>query len=130
MRLTTRPAAASTKLLDRHGKLIYEIFDNERRTPIQISTLPKHVWQATLAAEDKDFYSHGGFSVRGMMRAFVNIFFKGSLQGGSTITQQLVKQALLTQDRTVRRKIREFVLSEVVEVLMALVNLRVSILIK
>ncbi len=117
MRLTTRPAAASTKLLDRHGKLIYEIFDNERRTPIQISTLPKHVWQATLAAEDKDFYSHGGFSVRGMMRAFVNIFFKGSLQGGSTITQQLVKQALLTQDRTVRRKIREFVLSEVVEVL-------------
>lgn len=117
MRLTTRPAAASTKVLDRHGKLIYEIFANERRTPIQLSTLPKHVWQATLAAEDKDFYNHGGFSITGMARAFINIFFKRNLQGGSTITQQLVKQALLTQDRTVRRKIREFVLSEAVEVL-------------
>ncbi len=117
MRLTTRPAAASTRVLDRHGKLIYEIFADERRTPIEFSTLPKHVWQATLAAEDKDFYSHGGFSIRGIARAFVNIFFKRNLQGGSTITQQLVKQALLTQDRTLRRKIREFVLSEAVEVL-------------
>lgn len=117
MRLTTRPAAASTRVLDRHGKLIYEIFADERRTPIEFSTLPKHVWQATLAAEDKDFYSHGGFSVRGIARAFVNIFFKRNLQGGSTITQQLVKQALLTQDRTIRRKIREFVLSEAVEIL-------------
>ncbi len=117
MRLTTRPAAASTKVLDRHGKLIYEIFATERRTPIQLSSLPKHVWQATLAAEDKDFYSHGGFSLRGIARAFMNIFLKGKLQGGSTITQQLVKKALLNDDRTVRRKVREFVLSQVVEML-------------
>ena len=115
--LTRHPAPASTKLLDRNGKLIYEIYQSQRRTPIQLSTLPKYVWQATLAAEDKDFYAHGGFSLRGMARALVNTFFKRNLQGGSTITQQLVKNALLTPDRTVRRKIREFTLSVLVELL-------------
>ncbi len=116
MRLTTHPAAASTKVLDRQGNLIYEIFADERRTPIQFSTLPKHVWQATVAAEDKDFYQHSGFSLRGITRAFINTFFKRNLQGGSTITQQLVKKALLTQDRTLRRKVREFALSLIVEI--------------
>ncbi len=115
--LTSRPPAASTRLLDRHGNLIYEIFADERRTPITLSTLPKYVWQATLAAEDKDFYKHGGFSLRGISRAFLNTFFRRSLQGGSTITQQLVKKALLTDDRTIRRKVREFILSAAVEVL-------------
>src|SRR3989344_3184405 len=117
MNLTRHPAPASTKLLDRNGKLIYEIYQSQRRTPIQLSTLPKYVWQATLAAEDKDFYAHGGFSLRGMARALVNTFFKRNLQGGSTITQQLVKNALLPPDRTVRRKIREFTLSVLVELL-------------
>lgn len=116
-RLTTHPAASSTKLLDRNGNLIYEIYADERRTPIQLSSLPKYVWQATLAAEDKDFYKHGGFSIPGMARAFINTFFRRNLQGGSTITQQLVKKALLSDERTVRRKIREFVLSEAVEII-------------
>ena len=115
MRLSTNPPSASTKLLDRKGNLIYEIFFDQRRTPISLKTLPAHVINATLAAEDHDFYKHSGFSVRGIARAFVNTFFRRSLQGGSTITQQLVKNALLTQDRTVRRKIREFTLSMVVE---------------
>jgi len=115
--LTSHPAPSSTKLLDRHGSLIYEIFVDERRTPIQLKSLPNYVWQATLAAEDKNFYQHGGFSISGIGRAFVNTFFKKSLQGGSTITQQLVRTALLTQDRTVKRKIREFTLSIVVETL-------------
>jgi penicillin-binding protein 1C len=113
--LTSHPAAASTKLLDRRGRLIYEIYADERRTPIALSSLPKYVWQATLAAEDKDFYQHGGFSVTGILRAFFNTFIKGQVQGGSTITQQLVKKALLNDDRTVRRKIREFTLSMEVE---------------
>ena len=116
-RLTTHPAPASTKILDRHGNLLYEIFVSERRTPISLSSLPAYVWQATLAAEDKDFFQHKGFSLRGISRAFVNTFFRRQLQGGSTITQQLVKKALLTDDRTIRRKAREFILSIAVEAL-------------
>lgn len=115
MMLSTNPPSASTKLLDRKGNLIYEIFFDQRRTPISLKSLPAHVINATLAAEDHDFYKHSGFSVRGIARAFVNTFFRRSLQGGSTITQQLVKNALLTSDRTIRRKIREFTLSMVVE---------------
>jgi len=115
--LTSRPAPASTRLLDRHGALIYEIFETERRTPVRLSTLPKHLIDATLAAEDKDFYSHSGFSLRGITRAFLNTFFKRNLQGGSTITQQLVKKALLSDERTLRRKVREFALSSLVELL-------------
>ncbi len=117
LRLTTHPSPASTKILDRNGKLLYEVFVGERRTPIVLSTLPKYVWQATLAAEDRDFYKHSGFSIRGITRAFISTFFKRNLQGGSTITQQLVKNALLEPDRTVRRKIREFILSTAVETL-------------
>jgi len=113
--LTRRPAPASTKLLDRHGRLIYEIFADQRRTPIKLDSLPKHVINAHLAAEDRDFYSHSGFSLRGMSRAVMNIIFRQKLQGGSTITQQLVKSALLTPDRTIRRKIRELILSLAVE---------------
>ncbi|MBI5358127.1 transglycosylase domain-containing protein [Candidatus Amesbacteria bacterium] len=116
MMLTSNPPSASTKLLDRKGNLIYEIFFDQRRTPISLKTLPAHVINATLAAEDHDFYKHSGFSARGIARAFINTFFRRSLQGGSTITQQLVKNALLTSDRTIRRKIREFTLSIIVEI--------------
>lgn len=116
-RLKSHPAPSSTKILDRNGKLLYEVFDTQRRTTTKLSDLPKHTWQATLAAEDRDFYKHSGFSIRGIARAFINTFFKRNVQGGSTITQQLVKNALLTQDRTVRRKIREFVLSAATEVI-------------
>ncbi len=117
LRLTTNPAPASTKILDRNSKLLYEVFAEERRTPIKLNSLPKYVWQATLAAEDKDFYKHSGFSIKGIARAFVNTFFRRNLQGGSTITQQLVKKALLNDDRTIKRKAREFVLSAAVEML-------------
>ena len=79
LQLSTHPAPASTKLLDRNGKLIYEIFTDQRRTPIKLADLPKYDWQATLAAEDRDFYSHSGFSLRGITRAFINTFFKAEL---------------------------------------------------
>jgi len=108
-------APVSTKLLDRKGKLIYEIFAKERRTPVKLSDLPKYVPEATISIEDKDFYKHRGFSVTGMLRAVYNTVFKQSLQGGSTLTQQLVKNAYLTQDRTPRRKIQEAILTIVVE---------------
>jgi penicillin-binding protein 1C len=117
MNLTNNAPSASTKLLDRKGKLIYEIFADARRTPVKLDSLPKYVWQATLAAEDKDFYIHSGFSIRGMARAIISTVFKQNLQGGSTITQQLVKKALLTDERTIKRKVRELALSAMVEVL-------------
>ena len=102
----------STHILDRNGKLLYEIFRDEKRTPVKIKDLPQHVKQATIAIEDKDFYKHGGVSVvGGMLRAAKDTLLKQRVQGGSTITQQLVKGALLSPERTIRRKLREIVLA-------------------
>lgn len=105
----------STLILDRNGKVIYEIFEEKRRTPVALSELPDHVKQATLAIEDKDFYKHPGFSPTGMARAAFKIATRSGLQGGSTITQQLVKTTLLSPERTIRRKIREFTLAIIVD---------------
>jgi penicillin-binding protein 1C len=113
--LSSEQYPVSTKLFDRNGELIYEIYTEKRRTPIDLEDIPEHVKLATISIEDKDFYKHYGFSPIGITRAAVNIVFKRKLQGGSTLTQQLVKNALLTPQRTIRRKIREFVLSMIVE---------------
>lgn len=107
----------STQILDRNGKLIYEIYEGKKRTPIKLESLPPYAYQATIAIEDKDFYKHHGLSFSGMARALFNTAVKQDLQGGSTITQQLVKTTLLTPDRTIKRKIREVVLTLVVEAL-------------
>ena len=113
--LSSKNIPVSTKLYDRNGKLIYEIYTDQRRTPIELNKLPVYVVNSTIAIEDKDFYKHYGYSLPGMTRAVYNIILKQKLQGGSTLTQQLVKNALLSSDRTVRRKAREFLLSMVVE---------------
>ena len=105
----------STKLLDRHGNLIYEIYADKRSTPLKIEEIPDNLKKATIAIEDKEFYKHHGFSPTGIVRAAYKIVFKQKLQGGSTITQQLVKNSLLTAERTPRRKIQEFILSMIVE---------------
>jgi penicillin-binding protein 1C len=105
----------STQILDRNGKLIYEIYADKKRSPIKIGDLPKYVPNATISIEDKDFYKHSAFSPTGIIRAIYNTIFKGNLQGGSTLEQQLVKNAFLTQERTPIRKIREFVLATMVE---------------
>jgi len=107
----------STKIFDRNDKLIYEIFADVRRTPVGLDDLPKYVTQSTIAIEDKDFYKHLGFSISGTTRAAYKTLFKQKLEGGSTLTQQLVKNTLLSPERTLRRKIREFALSLVVEVI-------------
>lgn len=103
----------SSRILDRNGRLLHEIYKEEKRTPIKLSALPVYVKQATIAVEDKDFYQHQGVSIfGGILRALKDTFLlKKGLQGGSTITQQLVKSALLTPERTVRRKIREIILA-------------------
>ncbi len=108
--------AVSTKLLDRNGSVIYEIYASERRTPVKLNEIPDVVKQATISVEDKDFYKHSGFSIPGMVRAAYKTVFQGQLEGGSTLTQQLVKSALLTPERTLKRKIREFILATLVEV--------------
>jgi 1A family penicillin-binding protein len=107
----------STSIYDRNGKLLYEIYVDKNRLPIKLDQLPDHVKEATLAIEDEDFYRHYGFSVRGIARAFYKTFFGRTLQGGSTITQQLVKNALLTPERTLTRKIKEALLTVVTEVI-------------
>lgn len=109
--LVFRDIPTTTKIYDRTGKLLYEIYAEENRTPVALSQVPDIVKQATIAIEDRDFYSHQGYSTRGIIRAIINNYNSGTLQGGSTITQQLVRSALLTPEKTLIRKIKEFVLS-------------------
>ena len=113
--LTSNHTPISTKLFDRNGKLIYEIYADKRSTPVNLDEIPTHIKEATISIEDKDFYKHHGVDLMGIMRAAYNTVFKRKLQGGSTLTQQLVKQSLLTPERTVRRKIREIALTLIVE---------------
>lgn len=102
---------SSTVITDRNGKILYEIYTEKNRVPVKLGDLPPYLKDATIAAEDKNFYKHHGFDFRGIIRAAFNTVFRRSLQGGSTITQQLVKNALLTQERTLQRKIREAILT-------------------
>ncbi len=102
----------SSKLFDRNGKLLFEIYREQNRTPIKLKELPDYVLEATLAIEDKDFYKHNGVSFYGgILRAVKDMWLTKTLQGGSTITQQLVKSALLTPERTIQRKIKEIILA-------------------
>ena len=102
----------STHILDRNGKLLYQLYSKQKRSPIKIDNLPKYVGEASISIEDKNFYQHNGISIfGGMLRAMKDTLFRQKLQGGSTITQQLVKSALLTPERTIQRKIKEIVLA-------------------
>ncbi len=102
----------STHILDRNGNLLYEIYRDQNRTVISLKDLPPYISQATIAIEDKDFYKHKGVAIfSGIFRAFKEIIIKKELQGGSTITQQLVKSALLTPERSLTRKIKEIFLA-------------------
>ena len=101
----------TTKILDRNGNLLFEVYANQNRTIVKLSKIPQSLTQATIAIEDKDFYSHDGFDIRGIVRAAYVDLTKEKLQGGSTITQQLVKSALLTPDPTITRKVKELVLA-------------------
>lgn len=111
--LITRDIPLATKIYDRSGQhLLYEIHGEENRTLIQISDLPPYVGQATIAIEDKNFYNHRGISWRGLVRAFVVNVVKGErIKGTSTLTQQLVKNAILTNERTYTRKFKEVLMS-------------------
>ncbi len=105
----------STKILDRNGEVLYDIFADQRRTAVALADIPLYFRQATIAIEDKNFYKHQGFDPLGMLRGFSRVFTLGRAQGGSTLTQQLVKNVLLTPERSVFRKIKEFILAVQIE---------------
>ena len=114
--LTTREVAASTKIYDKNGELLYDIYQNQNRTPIKLSDIPDNVKKATISIEDKDFYSHPGFSISGIARSIFDLIIHRQIEGGgSTLTQQLVKNALLTSDRSLIRKVKELILAIQVE---------------
>jgi penicillin-binding protein 1A len=105
-----------TRVLARDGTLLAELF-TQRRTVVPIASLPPHVKLAVLAAEDADFYEHEGLNYWGIARALVvNLRAGSTRQGGSTITQQVVKNLLLaTHERTFSRKMREALLARKLE---------------
>ncbi len=113
--LTLKPRPLTTHILDRNGQLLFKIYRNENRTIVPISEIPLFVQQATIAVEDAEFYTHSGFSLRGILRAVERNLAQGELVGGSTITQQLVKNVLLTPEKTLKRKVREIILAFLVE---------------
>lgn len=114
-KLTEKDASLSTKIYDRNDKLLYDIYGDKNRALVNWDELPEYVKQAAISIEDKNFYQHSGFSTLGIVRAAFNIVFLRNLQGGSTITQQVVKNTLLSPERTVTRKIKEFILAVQVE---------------
>lgn len=109
------PSKITTQILDRNGKLLYKIYKDENRTLVTLNSLPKFVKEAFLAAEDKDFYRHKGFSISGTIRALYKNITDNKTEGGSTITQQLVKNTLLTNEKTLTRKVKELILAVEVE---------------
>ncbi len=111
--LLTRDVALSTKIYDRTGEhLLYEIAGDKKRTLVTLDQVPEDLKNAVIAAEDEHFYSHHGISLKGLARA---VIFQGRRGGGSTITQQLVKNAILNNERTFDRKFREIILSLALE---------------
>ena len=113
--LVTRDQQITTKIYDRNGVLLYKIYRNQNRTLVPLSEIPLYVRQATIAIEDASFYSHSGVSIKGIVRAMVRNTSRSELAGGSTITQQLVKNALLSPEKTISRKFKEILLAVQVE---------------
>ncbi len=107
----------STIIYDRNGKTLYDIYKDEHRIPVNLDDVPLALKQATIAIEDKDFYTHQGLSFPGIARAMVGmiLFRNYSWGGGSTLTQQLVKNVLLNNQQVLSRKIREAILAIQIE---------------
>lgn len=112
-KILDRKVAQSTTIYDRTGQtILYEIHGEQKRTLIELEEIPEKVKWAAITAEDKDFYKHHGFDFRGILRAlWVNLVKGGKIQGGSTITQQFIKNSILSSEKTYTRKIKELVLS-------------------
>ncbi len=110
-----RRVAESTKIFDRTGDvLLFDVHGTMRRTEVPLSEISPFIRNASIAIEDTEFYSHNGFRPKAFLRAvLVNLGLREGFsgQGGSTITQQVVKNTLLTQDKTIIRKAKEIILA-------------------
>jgi 1A family penicillin-binding protein len=109
--LSFQQAPLTTKIFDRHGVLLYQIYAAENRSLVPLSSIPKQLQQATIAIEDKNFYKNPGFDITAIIRAAIADISGKPIQGGSTITQQLIKSTLLTPEITIKRKIKEIILA-------------------
>lgn len=114
-KLTERDLEQSTQIFDRNGELLYSIYGDKNRTLIELKDIPQYLKDATISIEDKNFYQHKGFDVTAIIRAVRDVALDRNLTGGSTLTQQLVKNALLSNEQTVTRKVKEFILSIQIE---------------
>lgn len=114
-KLISADKALTTEFFDRNGKLLYRMYEGRNRTLVTLEELPIHLIQATIATEDKNFYHHPGIDLLAIIRAMRANSKKQAqtqtLEGASTITQQLIKNALLTPDKTYQRKIKEIILA-------------------
>lgn len=115
-KLIDRNVAQSTKIFDRTGEhLLYEIHGEKNRTIIKIEDLQKYTRDALIALEDKNFYKHGGFSYKRIFLAVLTRLYTSTGPGASTLTQQLVKNAILTPEKTISRKLKEWILTFQIE---------------
>ena len=116
-RIIDRSLALSTKIYDRTGEtVLYDVHGAEKRSVVELSDIPEFVKQATLIAEDKKFYEHKGVRFTSIIRSvLVNLLRGSKAQGGSTLTQQLVKNAILSPEKTYSRKIKEIILAYQIE---------------
>ncbi len=112
-KLMNRALPLSTKIYDRTGEhVLYDIHGTEQRTLVSLRDIPNYLKWATISAEDRGFYEHKGFDLRGIARAiFVDIATGKKAQGGSTITQQFIKNSLVGSRKTFARKFRELILA-------------------
>ena len=109
--LTQQDIAQTTKIYDRGGVLLYQIYANQNRTVVLLKNIPRDLQNATIAIEDKNFYKTPGVDIFAIVRSIKSNLTGEPLQGGSTITQQLIKTRLLTPERTIERKLKEIVLA-------------------
>ncbi|MFA6185238.1 MAG: PBP1A family penicillin-binding protein [Candidatus Shapirobacteria bacterium] len=101
----------SSKVYDRNGNALFDIYNDAKREPVVAEDIPDYLKKATVAVEDKSFYTHSGIDLLTPFRIIKNIFYFGKITGGSTLTQQLTRNVLLTTERSLTRKIKEMILS-------------------
>lgn len=105
----------ASRIYDRNWELLYDLYHDQKRQPVTWEEVPEPLRKATIAVEDKDFYKHKGFDPLAPFRIVKNFFYFHKITGGSTLTQQLVKNVLLSSEVTVTRKIKEFILAVQIE---------------
>lgn len=111
-KLSASDVKNSTVILDKNGQVLYSIYKDTNRLYVPLKDIPKNLQEATISTEDKDFYTNKGFSISGTFRGVIlDPIFRGRATGGSTITQQLVKNLLLSSERSTTRKLNELILA-------------------